>query len=584
MPRMTLPRAPRAATGAALLLGSFIAIAVADVRVEIDGIGGDERDNVEARLGLRVRAEKETLDAAQVRRLHEQAPADIRGALQPFGYYEPEIESKLEGKAPDWVAHYEVKLGPATRVSAVDTRFEGEGADFEPLTRRLRRLPLKLDERLQHADYEATKKRMSDAALDHGFLDARWTRSELRVEPARRQAQAILHLETGPRYFFGPVSVEQEGLDPAFLRRYIDIHPGTPFDPQKLLALQFRLSDLGYFQAVEIDPRRDEADAERRVPIHIRATPRPRTRYDFGMGYGTDTGARVSIGTDWRRLNRHGHTITTDFRLSEIKNTLGGKYNIPLGSTPGESLSFTATAETEQLEDGDTRKYTIGTSLNRQPGDWTRRLYLEYAHEESDFGDTFATADLLTPGVSFTRSKADDPIYTRRGWYLFADAHGALHQLLSTTSFLQLRSIARGVVSPTWRLRFIGRAEFGYSLVEEFGDLPASQRFFAGGDQSVRGYAYQSIGPRDNEGNVVGGRFLNVFSLESEYRVWNNWGAALFADSGGAGDDPGPRLKSGVGIGLRYRAPIGSLQLDLAHPLDGDESPIRVHIGVRVGV
>lgn len=579
-----LPRPGAIARGTALLLALTAAGAIAGVRVEIEGLSGDELDNVRARLSLRVRAAAETLDEAQVRRLHARAPNDIRGALQPFGYYEPEIESALEGAAPDWIARYTVDLGTPTRVSAIDARFEGEGAGFERLEDRLRGLPLKLDERLRHVDYEATKKRMSDAALANGFLDAHWNVSELRVEPDAHQAQAILRLDTGPRYFFGPVSIEQEGLDPDFVRRYIDIRPGSPFDPQKLLDLQFRLSDLGYFQAVEIDPRRDEADEQRRVPVYLRTTPRPRTRYDFGVGYGTDTGARVSLGTDWRRLNRHGHTINTDFRLSEFKNTLGAKYNVPLGGEPGESLSFTSTVETEQLEDGDTRKYTLGTALNRQPGDWTRKLYVEFAHEESDFGEQFATADLLTPGLAFTRSVADDPIYTRKGWYVFGDVHGALRELLSTTSFLQVRGVARAVYSPWWRLRFIARAEMGWSLVEQFGELPASQRFFAGGDQSVRGYAYQSLGPRDAEGNVVGGKYLSVFSGEAEYRVWNNWGGAVFMDAGGAEDDPGPDLFKSVGIGLRYRAPIGSLQLDLAHPLDGDEPPIRVHIGVRVGV
>jgi translocation and assembly module TamA len=194
------------------------------------------------------------------------------------------------------------------------------------------------------------------------------------------------------------------------------------------------------------------------------------------------------------------------------------------------------------------------------------------------------TADLLTPGLSFTRSEPDDPIYTRRGWYLFADVHGAVNNVLASTSFLQTRTVLRGIWSPFKRLRLIGRTEIGYSLVEQFGELPASQRFFAGGDQSVRGYKYQTIGPRDSDGNVVGGRFLNVFSGEAEVRVLQNWGLALFADSGGVDDQPGPKLFTGVGAGLRYRVPIGSLQLDFAHPLDGDESGIRVHIGVRVGV
>ena len=584
IPAMILTRPRCSAAGAAFLLGLMVATAAADVRVEIEGVEGAERDNVESRLSIRARGQDKKLEEAQVRRLHQQALADIREALQPFGYYTPEIESRLEGAAPEWVAHYKIDPGPPTKVAAIDTRFLGEGADFEPLAQRLRRIPLKLEERLQHANYETTKKRMSDAALANGFLDAQWKMSELRVEPEKQEAKITLQLDTGPRYFFGPVTIKQEGLDPEFLQRYIDIEPGEPFDPQQLLNLQFRLSDLGYFQAVEIDPQRDQADEQRRVPISIVTTPRMRTRYDFGVGYGTDTGARVSVATEWRRLNRHGHTIDTDFRLSEIKNTLTGKYTIPLGAEVGESLSFNSTIETEELEDGKTEKYLIGTSLNRSPGAWTRRLYLEYLHEESEFGEAVTTADLMTPGLSFTRTETDDPIFSRQGWYLFTDVHGAVKNALSSTSFIQTRALVRGVYTPMRRTRLIGRAEFGYSVVEQFGELPASQRFFAGGDQSVRGYSYQSLAPKDSAGNVIGGRYLNVFSVESEYRVWNNWGAALFADTGGADDKPGPRLYTGVGIGLRYRAPIGSLQLDFAHPLDGDESPVRVHIGVRVGV
>lgn len=564
-----------------MILSAHVA---AGVRVRIEGIEGPERANVEARLSIRARGDQKDLSDAQVKRLHAQAPADIREALQPFGWYSPEIDAELEGSAPDWTARYRIRLGPPTKIVSIDTRFDGEGADFEPLADRLKRAPLRLDERLDHGRYEATKKRMSDAAFANGFLDAHWTESQLRVEPELHAAHVLLHMDTGRRYYFGPVRIEQQGLRPDVIDRYIEIREGTVFDPQQLLDLQFRLSDLGYFDSIDIQPQREQTDAEQRVPILINTTPRARTKYDVGVGYGTDTGARLSLGTTWRRLNSYGHTLTTDFRLSEIKNTLTGEYRIPLGSEPDESLSFKATAENEKLDAGDTLKYVLGTSLNRSPGDWQRRLYLEYTHEESEFGDTFTTADLMTPGVSFTRTKADDPIYTRRGLYLFTDVHGAVHNLLSSTSFLQASVLLRGIYSPLRRLRLIGRTEIGYSLVEQFGELPASQRFYAGGDQSVRGYSYQSIGPRNDDGEVIGGRFLNVYSAEAEYRVLENWGAAVFIDTGGVDDRPNPALQTGVGVGVRYRAPIGSLQLDLAHPLDGDGSAVRIHIGIRVGV
>ncbi|MGQ0697159.1 MAG: autotransporter assembly complex protein TamA [Panacagrimonas sp.] len=581
---MNPSRPRRLALGAALLLSFSVADVEARVRVEVTGLADVERANVEARLSIRMQADEAGEDTARIQRLHRQAENDIRQALQPFGYYSPTIATSLDPDGSNWVARYRIDAGPPTRVTAIDAQFQGEGAAFEPLADRLRRIPLKVKERLLHADYEATKKRMSDAALANGFLDAQWTAAELRVEPERHEAQASLLLQTGPRYFFGPVTVEQVGLNPELIERYMHIRPGDPFDPQALLDLQFRLSDLGYFQSVQIDPQRELADEQRRVPIRVSTTPRARSKYDFGVGYGTDTGARISVGSDLRRLNRHGHTLKSDFRLSQIKNTLGATYRVPLGVEAGDNLSFTAATESEKIDAGDTLKYLIGTAWNRSPNNLQQRYYLEFAHEESDFGDDRTTSDLLTPGVSLSRTVADDPIYTRRGWYLFGDVHGAVNKVLSNSSFLQTRLIGRAHYPLMRRLRLIGRAELGYSLVEQFDELPASQRFFAGGDQSVRGYSYQSIGPRDSDGNVIGGRYLSVFSVEGEYRVWNNWGAALFLDAGGADDNPGPRLFKGIGTGLRYRAPIGSLQFDIAHPMDGDESGIRIHVGVRVGV
>jgi translocation and assembly module TamA len=170
------------------------------------------------------------------------------------------------------------------------------------------------------------------------------------------------------------------------------------------------------------------------------------------------------------------------------------------------------------------------------------------------------------------------------GWSLFVDVHGAHEAYVSDVSFLQGRTLLRGALPLGQRARLLLRAEFGASLVAEFDELPASQRFFAGGDQSVRGYSYQSLGPTDAEGKVIGGKFLTTYSVEAEYRIAGNWGAAVFADAGGADDDPAPALSRGVGAGLRYRAPIGTVQLDLAHPLDGDEHGVRPHIGIRVGL
>ncbi|MGB0956472.1 MAG: autotransporter assembly complex protein TamA, partial [Panacagrimonas sp.] len=532
-------RSLRPLLGVAALLLSLNASA--GLKVEVNGLKGRTLSNVKARLAIEQLSKEKSESppsARQVRRLHRKAEAQIREAMQVYGYYAPNIETRLEQQDENWLARYDIVAGKPTRIQTLDAGFEGEGAAHPALLKALQELPLKPGKSLRHDRYASAKQQMSRAAREAGFLDARWIAHEMRVYPQRHAAELELRIDTGPRYFFGEIAVQQEQLRPRLIKRYLPIEAGQPFSRRALLDTQFLIADLGYFNTVEVEPQFQTRDGEQQVPIVVRTTPLARTRYDFGAGYGTDTGARLSVGADRRWVNRRGHRLNTDMRLSEIKNTLAAEYLIPVGQTIGENLSLTAVSETERLENGDTLKYVLGASFNRSPGDWQRRWYLEYTHEESDFGETKAIADLLTPGLSINRSRNDDPIHTRRGWYVFVDVHGAQEGVLANSSFLQTRALLRGVY-PLFgeRGRVIARAEMGASFVQAFRELPASQRFFAGGDQSVRGYAYQSLAPRDEDGNVIGGRYLSAFSLETEYRVFGNWGAALFVDSGGAADD-----------------------------------------------
>ncbi len=574
------------------LVVSHAAPVAAGIDVEVEGepreLPAELQDNVEQRLGIALAAEREDLDQGLVEALHQRAEADIRTSLQPFGYYRPQVQGQLQGQAPEWRAIYRIDPGPRTRVRALDLQLVGAGrAAFEREQRRMQRR-LEPGEPLEHARYEEAKSLLASAAYGAGYLDARYTASELRIYPEQDAADVLLHFDTGPQYYFGPVRVEQAQSDSQLredlIERYVGIRAGEPYDPQRLLDAQFALGDLGYFDSIEPLPQRDQVGEDRQVPVVIRTTPRAPRRYGLGVGYGTDTGARISASTEFRRLNQSGHKVLVDTRLSEVKNTARGEYRIPQGTKPGEQIALAGELTQEQYEAGDSLKYGVELSLSRTPGKWQRKLYVALLHEESDLGDERQTSDLLTPGISFNRSELDDPIYARRGWSVFADLHGAQQGVLSNTSFLQMRTVVRGVYPIERRMRLLGRFEYGASLVDDFSDLPASQRFFAGGDQSVRGYKYQSLGPVDDQGNVIGGRYVTSASLELERRIVGEWGAAVFYDVGGADDDPDPALFQGIGVGLRYRAPVGSIQVDVAHPLDDPDGGVRLHLGVRIGL
>lgn len=573
------------------LLG-MSAPALAGIDVQVRGLGSDERDNCYDRLSIleyarRSDADKSEYEAADVQRLFKQGEAEIKTAMQPFGWYNITVKSELRGAAPDWTVIYTVDAGPETDLTKINIEITGEGLDYAPLRGLTERpLPLKLGERLKHDEYEELKTRLVQTAYSGGMLDANLTRRELRVDVANNSAEVLLTLDSGRRYRFGDITIEQDGhLHENFLRRYITFQPDEYFDPAKVLGTQFAFGDLDYFDSVDVDTQRDKVDAEGRIPVVIRTIEKAPRKYQFGLGYGTDTGPRASIGTEFRRINNGGHKLRLDLRVSPVISTAVAEYRIPFGHVPSDSISFTTQVLTQNFSDVNETLYRFGTSYNRQGRLWQRRVYLEYTVDRYSIKQSpHQTSTLLVPGISFNRTVADDPIFPKRGWYAFIDTHGGTTAALSDTNFIQGLVKLRSTLYLGNRLYLLSRIDEGGTAVGRFDNLPPSQRFFAGGDESVRGYSYQSLGPRDANGRVAGGRFLTTASSEIDWYVYKTYGLAIFADAGGADNDPRVPLSLGAGAGVRYRAPFGSFALDLAHPFDAGQSPVRLHIGVRVGL
>lgn len=568
-----------------LLTLLWIAPAWAAIEVDIEGLSGEEQTNVRQRLGIVAAAERPDLDDALVQRLNEQAPSDIESALQPFGYYNATVETGELLKTGDgWTVSYRIKPGPPTLVTKLDISVEGDGREFSDIQTALANLPLKTGTRLLHSQYEAAKAQLLNTAYQAGFLDTKFETNELRVNPESQSAEITLKLQTGPRYFFGPITLELNKLDHDNVMRYVTLKEGAPFSPQQVLNTQFALSDLNYFDTVDIEPHRDQIQ-DGRIPITIHTTLHKNARYQFGIGYGTDTGVRGIIGAEFRRINDYGHKVLADLRLSQIKNTVTTEYRIPVGDKATDNLSFTAGYTQEQIADADSRKIAVGTALYLTPGFWQRRMYLDFAREYSTISNITNRVDLLMPGITLSHSTLDDPIYARLGWASYLDLHGASNSIVSDVTFLQWHGILRGVIPLGDNARLLGRAEIGGSWVPNFAELPVSQRFFAGGDQSVRGYGYQTIGPRDAiTGQTIGGKYLSVYSIESDYRIYEEWGVAAFYDIGGVANNPSPDLVSGAGLGVRYRAPFGDVRVDVAHPFDDPSTTVRFHVGIRVGL
>ncbi|MES2884589.1 MAG: autotransporter assembly complex family protein [Pseudomonadota bacterium] len=557
------------------------------VDFRITGIGEPELTNAYNWLGFVAEDQRGRLDYTRLKTLHDGAKTSIKKALQPYGFYEPTIESTLTGGPRDYFARYVVNVQQATLWAAADIVVTGDGAADAALVSEITNAAPRVGRRLRHSDYDALKTRALNTLREAGYLDARTTRAELRVDTAQHAAVVALTFDTGRRWRFGPVRFSgSDKIDEDVLRRYVQFETGESFAPQTMLDTQFALNDLDYYSDVQIEPLRDEAQGDQ-IPLLITLTDNKARRDDYGLGYGTDTGARVTAATEFRRLNSRGHKLRLAVRASQKISGASAEYRIPFGNAPGEFLSFSGAAEQDNLAFGSSRDYRLGAALNRSGGAWKRIYYLRLHRSIFDFTEGEDNAvSLLTPGLSLSRQWLDDPAYARQGLSIFGDLHGAQEGLLSDATFVQVRTVVKGALPFGRRGRVLGRIELGATSVNGFTDLPPDERFFAGGDQSVRGYGYQTIGAgRDDNGGTIGGRYLNVFSVELEQGFRQSaWGAAVFADAGGVGDVPNPRLEYGVGVGARYRAPFGSVTIDVAHPLKAGESPLRLHIGVRVGL
>jgi translocation and assembly module TamA len=563
------------------------------LEIEIVGIEGELLQNVRLFLsvmgmeGRDVRAgaaedsdDESSISEFDLERLHRNATSEIRDALEPFGHYRPAIDASLTRDAERWVARYAIDPGPPTRLGEVRIEVVGEGKDFPLLREALANIELKGGDPLVHSRFERAKSSLYDTAYAAGYLSAEWKERSVQVHPDRRQADVGLVLDTGPRFYFGEVTFEQSVLNRELLHRFVRFRPGDPYNTQRLLDLQLALNDSQYFGHVEIKPQRELAGEDHRVPISVTTIPVAPEHYTVGVGFATDTGPRLTIGAILRRLNRAGHRLRADLQLSAIESALAARYEIPIENVATDTLAFTASAKQQEVGDAETDQFLLGVSRDEGWLGFRRQLYLNLQRENFQFGEgPQQKTDLLFPGVTLSRQRTDDVQYPRRGYNLTVDLRGAAEGVLSDATFVRLDVDARWIRAIAENARLLLHGGMGMLDTSSFDVLPPSQRFFTGGDRSLRGYGYQEVGTRNAEGAVIGGEYLLLGSAEVEYLFYKDYGAALFVDAGDAFRDS-PDLKTGAGLGFRWRSPIGMVRLDLAHPFDDPDDNFRIHLSI----
>ncbi|MBN1957166.1 MAG: BamA/TamA family outer membrane protein [Desulfuromonadales bacterium] len=532
----------------------------------------------------------ETLKTAQptnrrwLRHYQKQLPQVIGEILQPYGYFNSQVESELSRQQDQQLLTIRVTPGLPVRISHLELKVSGPGAQISEIAELAKKFPLQTDDILRQDRYEQGKALLLKNVIDLGFHDADYTVHQVRVFQQENRAEITLHLQTGIRYRFGPTTFQGNSNYPErFLRRYLSYNEGETFSHTKLGRTQLNLVDADLFKTVKVEPDPDHTQGEY-VPVNVEIQPAPRQSLRPGLGYGTDTGFRGSLRYRILNLFQRGHDLKGDLLLAEQQQSLITTYNIPdlrrIDSRTQLRIGFDREKNDSYLSRELFAEAEYQRAFNK---DFLAGLFLRLTDEYSEIGEDETRAQLLLPGIRLQWHPVDRVPYNL-GVKGSLEVKGALADLLSETSLLQLSLQTSSRIPLTNKFSLLLRLKGGTTWhADTLNELPASLRFFAGGDQSVRGYAYQSLGPKDESGQVIGGNHLLVGNFELEKEFTARWGGAIFYDIGNAFDSlTDYELAQGAGIGIRRYTPIGPIHLDIARQIGQSNPRWRVHLSVGV--
>lgn len=568
-----------------VLLALSAGVHAAEPDIEITGGTKTLRENI--RLHLSLSEESCATPFWRLNSLLSDSEAEIIAAAQALGYYELTYEAKLVRNKDCWGLNMQLTPGKAVLVTELRIEILGEGSKdsiFQPL---YDKPGIKIGNRLNHGRYETLKARFATLASLHGYFDAEFVQSQIAINVSQKSAAIALVYDTGKRYRIGAINLKHKILDQDFLERYYTFHSGDYYDTDELLELKNLYNASNYFAIASVAPDLQALD-DHKVTINIELEERKRRAYSLGAGIENDE-PRLLLGFEDRYLNSRGHRFDADLALAENKTSALATYTIPLRRPAYEFLRLYTGYDKEETVTSLSEKYTYGSSYTYyQNNKWLQTYALDYVQEESTIGRLpTISSNLIIPSVSFLRTQTDGAPYPLSGWSALGRISGSPKSIGSDFSFAQFYGRAKYVKGFSYG-RLLLRAELGVTETDKVDQLPASVRFFAGGDASVRGYEYKSLGPTRNTlgddfvgpledpkaaEEVIGGNNLLVTSIEYDYRFEDsNWVAAVFYDQGNAADDTDIDFKRSAGVGVRWISPIGPIRIDVARALDDEKS------------
>ncbi|HTJ58902.1 MAG TPA: autotransporter assembly complex family protein [Devosiaceae bacterium] len=427
-----------------------------------------------------------------------------------------------------------------------------------------------------------------DAWKHLGYADAAVTRQDVVADHRTNTVDVAIAIAPGRKAVFGAVSVKgTQSLDPAFVARQTGLKPGEQYDPDAIDRANKRLTRLEAFRSQRIAEQGDIGPGGV-LPMDVIVQEMPGHRYGVGANYSTIDG--LGLNGYWLARNLFGEAerLQLDAKIANIAfpidtsafdYSFGGTFTKPGVFNPDTDFVATATALRDNLPDYDETSVTGQAGLDYAYSDQLTlqgAVTAQRSNFDDDFGiQNFATAGLLGEATYDTRDSKTDPT---SGVYLDATI-APYYEFYFGNPQLRATAEARGYYGFGDAKRFVlaGRLQAGVLAGPAIEEIPPDQLFFAGGGDSVRGYAYKSIGVENPDGTVTGGRYMLDGSIEARMRINDTFGAAAFVDGGYVADELMPGfedVKFGAGVGIRYYTGFGPIRADIAMPLDrGPDDP-----------
>ncbi|GAB3264616.1 autotransporter assembly complex protein TamA [Chitinimonas naiadis] len=526
------------------------------------------------------------IDKEQLDRLYEATPREIEALLAPQGYFNPKVKSVMQPERAGWRLRFTVEPGEPTSIRDVELQIEGairQEPDFQTRWAELLEVwPLPIGANFTQPDWDAAKRRGLQALLIDRFPAAAIKDSRAEVDPVQSTAELSVVYNSGPRFTFGDLSVNGLNKYPRKLvERLQTFQAGEPYSQQKLLDFQTALQNTPYFASVFLDVPIDSAKPEN-VPVRLEVTEAPRYKTDAGVGFDTDKGPRASLAFRDSNLRQLGWIGSLNLNLQRREQTFNAGVELPV-DLDGYRYGSSYKVEHSDVAGLDKTTQTLGVQRSRLKGriEVTQAIQYTNANERLDGEETKFNKALIF-SQSWTRNGLDKPADPQRGLLLSWQLGGAAKALLSDTNFVRAWGRAAWYHPLGEKGLVLFRGEAGQVLADNTDSVPSDWLFRAGGAGSVRGYGYQTLGVKAENGAVQGGRLLLTGSAEYQHRVVGPWRAAVFADVGNAANDwLSFKAYKGYGVGARYISPVGPFALDVAY--GAADRKVRLHFSLGVG-